>query len=293
MTAITPCATLLAQLTDPHIRAPGERAYGLVDTAAHLREAVATVLRLPQRPDAVVLTGDLTDFGQPAEYDHLARLLAPLRDAGLPLHLLPGNHDERTALRVACTRHAGLNAGADADAAMPGDCIQYSVAVGGLQLIALDTVRPGASHGELCAARLDWLANELQRQPRRPTVIAMHHPPFDSGIGHMDAIGLRQGRRELEALVARHPQVQRVICGHLHRAIAVRFGGSIASSASSTAHQVCLDLSPTAPSAWTREPPGLALHELPANGPLRSHGVPSGRFDGPHPFFDASGQLLR
>ncbi len=70
MTAITPCATLLAQLTDPHIRAPGERAYGLVDTAAHLREAVATVLRLPQRPDAVVLTGDLTDFGQPAEYDH-------------------------------------------------------------------------------------------------------------------------------------------------------------------------------------------------------------------------------
>src|SRR3989344_2288508 len=51
------------------------------------------------------------------------------------------------------------------------------------------------------------------RDTSRPVVIAMHHPPFRTLIGHMDDIGLREGADALEAIVARHPQVERVICG--------------------------------------------------------------------------------
>jgi 3',5'-cyclic AMP phosphodiesterase CpdA len=69
-------ATLLAQLTDLHIREPGNLAYGRLDTAPYLRTAVESLLSLPQRPPAVVLTGDLTDWGRPAQYAHLAELLA-------------------------------------------------------------------------------------------------------------------------------------------------------------------------------------------------------------------------
>lgn len=274
--------TLLLQLSDLHIREPGRLAYGRIDTAPYLRQAVDSIARLPQRPDALVITGDLTDFGRAAEYDHLRALLAPL--APLPIYLMPGNHDDRDQLRASFPDHAHYLG--------HGGFVQYSVPVGGLQLVALDTVVPHASEGGLCAERLDWLAAELERQRHRPVVIAMHHPPFRTLIGHMDEIGLLEGADALEAIVARHPNVERVVCGHLHRSIQVRFGGSIAATVPSPAHQVCLDLAPDAASAWTLEPPGFALHALPAGGRLVSHLAASGRYDGPYPFHEEGGQLI-
>ena len=79
---------LLAQITDTHIKAQRKLAYGIVDTAAFLERCVTHVLQLPQRPDVVVMTGDLVDYGRADEYALLRELLAPLP---MPLYLLPGN----------------------------------------------------------------------------------------------------------------------------------------------------------------------------------------------------------
>ncbi len=271
--------TLLVQLSDLHIREPGKLAYGRLDTAPYLKRAVDSILRLPQQPHAVVITGDLTDFGRAAEYDHLRELLLPLP---MPVYLMPGNHDDRDQMRRSFADHTYLG---------EGGFIQFSVPVGGLQLIALDTVNTGASAGFLCAERLAWLARELQLHANKPVIVAMHHPPFQTLIGHMDAIGLLQGAQELEALIAQHPNVERIICGHLHRAIQVRFGGTMAATVPSPAHQVCLDLAPDAASLWALEPPGFGLHALPAGGRLVSHTVASEQHDGPFPFHDGD-QLI-
>ncbi|CAN7282820.1 phosphodiesterase [Variovorax paradoxus] len=283
-TTTTQDTTFLVQLTDLHIREPGRLAYGRIDTAPYLERAVQSVLRLPQQPDAVVITGDLSDFGRAAEYEHLARLLAPLT---MPVYLMPGNHDERGQLRRSFPGHAYLAAGVGS-----AGFVQYSVRVGALRLLTLDTCVPGASHGELCSERLAWLEEQLDACRGEPVVIAMHHPPFRTLIGHMDEIGLLQGAEALEALVARHRNVERVICGHLHRAIDVRFGGSIASTSPAPAHQVCLDLSPDAASAWTLEPPGFKIHAWSArDGRLVTHLAASGTFEGPFPFHD-NGALI-
>ncbi len=273
--------TLLAQLSDLHIREPGRLAYGRLDTAPYLRAAVDALLALPQRPDAVVLTGDLVDFGRPAEYAHLVQLLEPLT---MPLHPMPGNHDDRAHLRRAFAGHSQLD---------DGEFIQYSVGVGrgGLQLVALDTVDAGVSSGRLCSRRLAWLDDCLRRLAGAPVIVAMHHPPFQTLIGHMDRIGLLQGADALAEILAAHANVERVICGHLHRTIYARLGGTVVSTAPSPAHQVCLDLSPDAASAWTLEPPGLHLHAWPGAGPLVTHVAAVGRFDGPHAFHDG-GQLI-
>ena len=137
--------TLLAQLTDLHIREPGRLAYGRLDTAPYLCAAVQAIEALPQPPHAVVLTGDLTDFGRATEYEHLAGMLAPL---SMPLYLLPGNHDERAQLRRSFAEHAYLG---------DGEFVQYSVRLGGhgLRLLALDTVEPGSPHGR--SACSGWL----------------------------------------------------------------------------------------------------------------------------------------
>ncbi len=169
--------TFLAQLTDLHIREPGRLTYRRIDTAQYLERTVQSVLALPQQPHAVVITGDLTDFGRPAEYAHLRSLLAPL--GTLPTYLLPGNHDDRDALRTAFPEHTWLRS---------EGFIQYAVDIGDLRLIALDTVVPGHSEGALCEERLQWLELQLTASEGRPVVIAMHHPPFETLIGHMDKI---------------------------------------------------------------------------------------------------------
>lgn len=280
--------TLLAQLSDLHIVPPGRLLGGRIDTAAGLRAAVATVTALPQRPDAVVLTGDLTDRGQADEYAHLRTLLAPL--AGFPVHPLAGNHDERGALRTQLFEQppADRPGPAPDDVEDAGGFLQYSVAVGtqGLRLVVLDTVEPGRSWGRLCARRLAWLDATLSRWREAGVIVALHHPPFDSGIEMMDGIGLREGRQALAEVLAAHPQVEQLICGHLHRNAFSRLGRVPVSCAPSTAHQIALQLAPQAPGAWTLEPPGLHLHRWAGPGQLVTHAVPTGRFDGPHPFDD-------
>jgi 3',5'-cyclic AMP phosphodiesterase CpdA len=264
--------TLLAQVTDLHIRAPGQLAYGRLDTAPYLSAALSTLMRMPQKPDAVILTGDLTDFGQLSEYAHLAELLGRL---DLPFYLMPGNHDDRKNLRAAFPAHGYLGS---------KGFIQYIIQVRDLRIIAIDTTEPGLSSGRLCAARLQWLQDALASDTSVPTVLALHHPPFKTLIGPMDEIGLLEGVAELEAIVAGYPNVKRVISGHLHRTIYTGFAGIVASTAPSPAHQVCLDFGTDADSAWNLEPPGFHLHVWNRQGFLLTHAVPVGQFEGPYPY---------
>lgn len=268
---------LIAQITDTHVMAPGRLAFGRVDTNACLARAVDSLLGEDPQPDLVLLTGDLVDAGAPDEYANLRDLLAPLP---MPVLAIPGNHDERGAL-----------AGAFADSGyLPhAGFLHYVVEHHPLRLIGLDTVEPGQTGGRLCAERLDWLAARLAAAPARPTLIFMHHPPFATGIAHMDEIGLDpDSSAGLAALLRRHPQVERIVAGHVHRSIQARFGGTTASVAPSTAHQVALDLRPDSPVAFTLEPPGYHLHRWTPQAGVVTHAVALGAFAGPFSFDDGS-----
>jgi len=170
---------LICQISDLHVRAPGELAYRRVDTAAFIRRCVSHILAERPLPDVVVVTGDLVDRGQPDEYRHLAALLGPL---SMPFYLIPGNHDERSSLRNAFPGHRYLNTG--------GEFLHYVVSLGPLQLLGLDTVVPGEGGGLLCTDRLRWLEARLDELHGSPVVVLMHHPPFVTGISHMDRVGL-------------------------------------------------------------------------------------------------------
>ena len=253
---------MLAQVTDTHIVRRGELTLGRIDAAAMLARCVARLNGLSPRPDAVVVTGDLTDLGRPEDYALVRELLAPL---AMPVYVLPGNHDDRTALRAGFADHRYLPA--------DGTFVHYVVDDLPVRLIALDTVIPGQAGGALCAARLGWLAERLAEAPDRPTIVAMHHPPFDTGIPFMDRIGL-SGRDAFAELIAGHRQVERVICGHVHRTIHTRCGGTVASVCPSNAHHVVLTFDADQDDAWVYEPPGFQLHVwLPGQG-LVTHGVP-------------------
>jgi 3',5'-cyclic-AMP phosphodiesterase len=230
--------------------------WGGCDPIPALAAAVEAVQALRPRPDAVLVSGDLAEHAEDGEYDQVRELLAPI-DA--PVHVLPGNHDDRAALR----RHFDL----------PGvnsEPVQYAAELGPLRLVVLDTTRPGEDPGALDEERLSWLDAELESAPDAPTVLAMHHPPLMSGIPALDAIGLpAQDCRALAAVVERHPQVRRLVAGHMHRAITAVLAGRAVLAVPSTYMQARLDFLAerlkTVP-----EPAGFALHVL-LDGEVISH----------------------
>jgi 3',5'-cyclic AMP phosphodiesterase CpdA len=238
---------LIAQITDLHVAAEGP-GVGLVDTAAHLAAAIDFIDAMPRKADVVVVTGDLVNDASEPEYTRLAALLRELRT---PLYLLPGNHDDPAVMAAVFPEHTYLRP-------TPAGTYDYVADLGEVVLVAMDTSIRGCAHGAVGDAQLAWLDATLGRLSAKPVLIAMHHPPFETGIWWMDAMGL-EGAREFAEVLGRHPNARRVICGHVHRSITATVGAAIVSVAPSTGHQVRLDLDEVS-AGLTDEQPQLALH---------------------------------
>lgn len=273
---------VIAQITDLHIKPQGELVCGRVDSAAALTRCIKELNRLSPRPDLVVISGDLVDAPSPQAYEHLMRLLKPLQ---IPFAAVPGNHDDREMMRAALP---------DARYAQSRGALNSMRSVGGVDIVLTDSAVPGAPHGELDAETLAWLDGTLGETATRPALLFLHHPPFVTGIDHMDVQNLRNADK-LAALVRRHPRVRLVAAGHLHRAIATTFAGITATICPAPNHAVALDLEKRLPPSFTIEPPAFHLHVcLPGEGfgTIATHLVPIGDFGGPYPFFAADGRYL-
>jgi Icc protein len=200
------------------------------DPIAGLAAAVEAVRALRPAPGAVLISGDLADGAADSEYATIRELLAPLGD----------------------------------------DPVHYAADLGPIRLVVLDSKVPGRDGGQLDAEQLGWLESELAAQPDAPTVIALHHPPFDTGLPAFEAIGIPQSAAAAFAgVVGHHPHVRRIVAGHVHRAIAGQVGGHPALTAPSTCAQAVLDLS-TTELVMTAQPIGFVIHAL-LGGELVSH----------------------
>jgi 3',5'-cyclic AMP phosphodiesterase CpdA len=239
---------LLVQLSDLHIGAT----WGASDPLIRAEEAAAAVGALPQAPDAVLVSGDLTENADPAEYAAAREALAPL---GAPLFVLPGNHDGRGPLREAF----GLDGEGE-------ERIDYAADLGPLRLVALDSTVPGEVPGALDAEALAWLDDALAAAPAQPTLLAMHHPPLAIGNPAWEAINLTAAAREaLAEVVARHPQVKAIVGGHLHASIGAVLGGRPVLSIPSTYGQAAPDYDDAVGprfAPYPPYPPGFAIHAV-------------------------------
>jgi 3',5'-cyclic AMP phosphodiesterase CpdA len=225
--------------------------------------AIAHVNRLDPLPDLVVISGDLADAGTPTEYTAVRTILAALR---VPYAVLPGNHDDREPMREAFADHAYLpRTGA----------LHYCLDDWPIRLIALDSTVAGDHHGLIDPPQLRWLADRLAEDNGRPVLVFLHHHPFASGIPYLDRYNLRNADA-LAAVLAGHPAVAAVLCGHVHRSMATRFAGTLALSCPSTASQIALRLGADAEPASCLEPPGGLLHQLSRDGRVMSHAFPIG-----------------
>lgn len=269
---------LIAQITDTHIKAQGKLAYKTVNTAENLIRCVRHLINLERRPDVVLMTGDLTDFGRPEEYQLLRKLIEPLE---MPVYAIPGNHDERENFRKGFCDHSYLP---------PSGDLSYVVEEFPVRMVGIDTTIPGKPGGEMNPDRLTWLDEKLSADPDKATLIFMHHPPILTGIQHMDVQNCSNGDA-FGRLLEKHSQVRHVLCGHVHRPIHTQWHGVTVSIAPSASHYVALNLDETSPADFYLEPPTVQLYEW-RNESLIAHLSFVGEFDGPYPFFDEQGNLI-
>lgn len=236
--------TLLVQLSDLHI---GGNEDGL-DPIPRLEAAIEAVRSLPNRPDAVLVSGDLTDDGAAEGYRVAREMLAALE---VPLHVIPGNHDDRRQLREAFD--------------LPGsgdEPVNYTARVGGLRLLAFDSIVPGQDPGDFPPKQLRWLDAALAAEPHAPTLLALHHPPLATGIAEWDAINLLAPQRQaLAEVVCRHPQLLGIVGGHLHRVAASTLAGRPVLAAPSTYWQVSPNFE-EGDEYRLVDVPGFAIHAL-------------------------------
>lgn len=269
--------TLIAQITDLHIRPQGVACYRVSETNLLAEQAIRALKALDPAPDAVVVTGDLTERADPREYRLASRLL---RRLPCPVYAMPGNHDLTAAMREHLPDFPMICEGTQ-------DKMHYAVEIGGLRIVVLDSSLPGRAGGELGGEQLAWLDAELQRH-RKPTLIALHHPPKPVGIRHMDDIALIDGEA-LGKVVSRHRHVERIICGHVHRPIVSAFAGTVMTLCPSTAHQVALDLTDSAPAEFVMEPPAYFLHHFTPEAGVVTHLAYVENYPGPFPFWADEG----
>lgn len=253
---------LIAQLSDAHVGTGPNFLGGRMDTEGALRRAVAHITAMNPPPDVVLFTGDLTEHGLALEYAVVSDALIALKQ---PVYAVPGNHDDPRMARDVLTRYMPV-----ADDAPEGACC-YFVRHGDLCLVALDTVVPHSSYGMLAETQLDWLARTLRACKGESVLLFMHHPPLPSGLEAMDACRLAGDADTLSELIRGHGAVQGLLCGHLHRPVQMQFAGIPLHVAPSVAHQIELDLRPSASLYARLEPPKVSLHRWSSTYGLCTH----------------------
>ena len=140
-------------------------------------------------------------------------------------------------------------------------CTTVETTSGLIRIVGLDTLVPGTHGGAFDAERADWLRQTLATEPDTSTLIAMHHPPFASGIEWMDEMSL-VGADRFAQVIADAGNVERIFCGHLHRPMTTTIGGVTTTVGLSTVHHIELNFEPNAPVQVIRDPVGYQLHRF-------------------------------
>ena len=244
---------IIAQISDTHILAKSSDLAVAAGRAENLKQCVADINR--EGVDVVVHTGDSVQDGSPEEYANLREILAGLE---APLFLIPGNRDRHGALRRALNHLSYLPE--------TGDFLHYVVEDYPVRLVALDSVDAGERKGVFCERRLSWLDTTLAREPDKPTLLFMHHPPFDIAPHYRGGYRRQAHADDLAALVSRHPQVKRLLCGHVHCLHRESWAGTVATTMPSVAVDLRKEVDPAIGAA-----PLYLIHTAANDGGLVSH----------------------
>jgi 3',5'-cyclic AMP phosphodiesterase CpdA len=210
----------LLQFTDIHLTAPGQTIGGR-DPNANFRKALDHALALHGDAEALVITGDLSDWGDAADYERLRSIIGSLP---LPVKLCIGNHDDRTAFLSVFPELADESG-----------FVQGTFALSNGTGVLLDTWGPETHAGHFCAARCAWLDRTLA-QIEGAAWLFMHHNPVPTHIAPTDKIMLLDDGPFGEVVAQHRDKIAHIFFGHCHLPLSGSFYGVPFSAPRGTNH---------------------------------------------------------
>lgn len=239
----------LLQITDCHLGPRADYCLAGIHTLNSFNEVLGAALAAEDKPDLVLVTGDVAAHGAPEAYRFFLDKMAA---SGLPYLWLPGNHDDFALM-------AQLNAAA----------WQPISAFGNWRIITLNSAVPHRVGGRLEEDQLDLVARTLAEHPDNDFAIFLHHPPLDVGCRWLDRQQVSNGG-ELADILACHSNVRALFSGHVHQRAELLFEGIPFYSTPST----CFQFAPLREDfALDELPPGYRWIDLYDDGTLATEVV--------------------
>lgn len=190
---------LIAQITDTHLFADENQELLGLRTTQSFQAVIQQLQILQPQLDLLLLTGDLSQDGTPESYKRIQKLLSPL---ATPTYWLPGNHD---CIRV-------MQQVLNCQPISQHKAFTYK----GWNFLLINSSVPGCVNGQLSPKELNWLNSKLKSMGDRPTLLALHHPPFRLNSEWLDTSTLKNPE-EFFAVLDRYLQVKLVLFGHIHQ----------------------------------------------------------------------------
>ncbi len=241
----------IIHLTDTHLVRPGETLF-TIDPLQRLHDAVDHINRHQSDAEAVMVTGDLTNWADPEAFQSFVDETGRL---SMPVYPVIGNHDSRDGMHAAWPDLPRDDSG----------CFQYRLDVPAGRFLVIDTIQPGTHAGAYDEARQGWLDRELKDAGDRNVYVFGHHPPFPIRIPMMDAIQIAEASAMVDILT-RYGNVRHYFFGHVHRPVSGSFHGIPFSTLYGTNHQVDLDfVNPKFDADTVLEPPAYNVVFLEPN----------------------------
>ena len=235
----------LVQITDTHLYADPESELLGVKCNRTLDDVLALVKATEGGFTATLVTGDVSQDESAESYLTLHRKLSELQ---VPQYWIPGNHDA-PQLMVKTLAQAG-------------NLFDRVLSFGNWQVILLDSHTPGAVHGWLAAAELEFLERQLQQTTAEHVLIALHHNPVPIKAAWLQQHAL-QNSQDLFGVLDRSTHVRGVIFGHIHHELRRTRRGVVYLGSPST----CIQFHPTQEHfTLDRRNPGYRWIELGTDG---------------------------
>ena len=264
--------TIVLQISDTHIAAHGRLVSDKLDTASAFESLVKRIIQIRSeigKVDAIIASGDISDDGTANSYEIFKNIIEKL---DIPTFVIPGNHDSRSRLRDAFS----------VDGYLPKvGKLNWHVPLADFHLIGLDSLVEGMPGGEVDTSTLAFLSDKFEALDSAPVLLALHHPPFKSGIKFMDEIGL-QGVRHFHNVLKSYNGEVRLICGHIHNLMVMNVAGHVALSAPAPTSSFSYNLQDNALKGFMRIEDGFLLHRW-SNG-FQSVRISTHKGEGPFPF---------
>lgn len=196
----------VVQISDSHCYADQSARHKNCVPYANLATIVKHICQHEQ-PDLILFTGDLSQDGSVASYQHLATLMSK---TAIPTAVIAGNHDH------------------------PENLAQYFVGeniyhkqqllLKNWQIILLDSVIPNQEGGQILNDQFKYLRQQLAINHDHPTMVVCHHHPIPCGNSELDRMMLANAD-EFNQIVQSQPQIKAVLFGHIHQNLERQLNG--------------------------------------------------------------------